>query len=416
MNETLTKKGEDICQQSGNWTPKKKVEDHHASVSLTKKCKAAIIESDSELEYEEDDANSAIASGRIDEDADNDNKDDTDLVDTWAEPQTGINGADDKASGKKLDHTQGSPTPKKIKVEDQGLTHQVPLVKTPSHEHPKNSDYRGDECKAIILSQGYYRTQISTVNAFPSPDLKDQFVKDAWSHGNGEVGNRFHIDGEIIHLIASHLWQMWGQVKTNTRLCIVECYFNNYTTDAKKVAKTVNMLLNCLSFTFQNPELCKGPFKNKIFKQVITETWFKSIMDDGIICDGYVNTTPEKPMIPLPILAIVTTVIECSLEEWKTGVHIDIKFTEPAYAKKYHDALASMMFFQDQTGKTITDIHADILRATLDNVNASISVCHDKLGLTCYLLDDADIAAAKEEYDTSVQGGLHDGAYYSGVI
>ncbi|KAG2048812.1 hypothetical protein BDR06DRAFT_894802, partial [Suillus hirtellus] len=65
--------------------------------------------------------------------------------------------------------------------------------------------------------------------------------------------------------------------------------------------------------------------------------------DEGIVYNKFFNPMPIK------VIALTLTAIECCIDEWMQGVKEDIKFTAIAYASVYNNHLNSLQRFDERT-------------------------------------------------------------------
>ncbi|KAG1747172.1 uncharacterized protein EDB91DRAFT_1048787 [Suillus paluster] len=89
--------------------------------------------------------------------------------------------------------------------------------------------------------------------------------------------------------------------------------------------------------------------------------WFANRVDEGIVYAEYFEPLPVKMM------ALVLTVIECCIDEWITGVREDIKFASITYSPIYLVHLESLRLFDERTAAykllgRITDNLLDVAR------------------------------------------------------
>ncbi|KAG1872442.1 hypothetical protein DFJ58DRAFT_696584 [Suillus subalutaceus] len=118
-----------------------------------------------------------------------------------------------------------------------------------------------------------------------------------------------------------------------------------------------------------------GIYKSDLMQSGINDMWFANRIDKGIVYASYFDPLPVK------LIALVLTVIECCIDEWATGVREDIKFAAVSYSPVYLVHLESLRRFEERTaaykllGK-ICDNLLDVARfhAGVNPINAGVTV------------------------------------------
>ncbi|KAG1764085.1 hypothetical protein EV702DRAFT_1037447, partial [Suillus placidus] len=84
--------------------------------------------------------------------------------------------------------------------------------------------------------------------------------------------------------------------------------------------------------------------------------WFANRHDEGVIHHKYFDPMPIK------VIALVLTAIECCIDEWLQGLKEDIKFTSATYGIVYHGHLGSLQCFDDRMApyKLLERIHTNL--------------------------------------------------------
>ncbi|KAG1836803.1 hypothetical protein DFJ58DRAFT_611510, partial [Suillus subalutaceus] len=86
-----------------------------------------------------------------------------------------------------------------------------------------------------------------------------------------------------------------------------------------------------------------GIYKTELLQDGINLMWFANRNDEGVIYHKYFN-----PM-PVEVVALVLTAIECCIDELLQGLKEDIKFTLAAYGFVYKGHLDLLQCFQERT-------------------------------------------------------------------
>ncbi|KAG2053499.1 hypothetical protein BDR06DRAFT_972287 [Suillus hirtellus] len=96
-------------------------------------------------------------------------------------------------------------------------------------------------------------------------------------------------------------------------------------------------------FAFKDLESKKGIYKTELLQLGINIMWFVNRHNEGIIHHKYFNPMPVK------VIALVLTTIECCIDEWLQGLKEDIKFTSATYGTVYHGHFGSLQCFNERT-------------------------------------------------------------------
>ncbi|KAH9984984.1 hypothetical protein BJV77DRAFT_1071665 [Russula vinacea] len=104
------------------------------------------------------------------------------------------------------------------------------------------------------------------------------------------------------------------------------------------------------------------PYRHPIIQKVINITWFQNKDDDGIVFHDYF--TP----IPIEVIAIVLTVIECCIDEWTDGTWKESNWREERFKGTYISHLNSLRDLRShgdlqQGGDLLAQIQYDLFRS-----------------------------------------------------
>ncbi|KAG1794062.1 hypothetical protein EV424DRAFT_1335561, partial [Suillus variegatus] len=86
-----------------------------------------------------------------------------------------------------------------------------------------------------------------------------------------------------------------------------------------------------------------GIYKTELLQDGINVMWFANRSDEGIVYNQFFNPMPIK------LIALMLTTIECCIDEWMQGVKEDIRFTAIAYGSVYNNHLNSLQRFDERT-------------------------------------------------------------------
>ncbi|KAG1739155.1 uncharacterized protein EDB91DRAFT_1248911 [Suillus paluster] len=114
--------------------------------------------------------------------------------------------------------------------------------------------------------------------------------------------------------------------------------------------------------------------------------WFANCNDEGVIHSKYFNP------LPVEILVLILTAIECCINKWITRVKEDIKFSLATYSPIYLVHLSSLQQFDERTSgyKLLGKFGANILEvARLHAGVNSLAAQATPIGFTDDVFDDA---------------------------
>ncbi|KAG1804409.1 uncharacterized protein BJ212DRAFT_1284416, partial [Suillus subaureus] len=93
----------------------------------------------------------------------------------------------------------------------------------------------------------------------------------------------------------------------------------------------------------QDWEMKRGIYKTELIQSAVNSMWFANHGDKGVIHRRYFDP------LPVELLALILTAIECCINEWITGVREDIKFLSATYSPVYQVHLNSLQHFNECT-------------------------------------------------------------------
>ncbi|KAJ7824478.1 hypothetical protein B0H13DRAFT_2375458 [Mycena leptocephala] len=162
---------------------------------------------------------------------------------------------------------------------------------------------------------------------------------------------------DIAKLIAHRGPQMRGELKTKVR-ALTELVFGFESGQNKRNVRKNRQLAEdlkegmgyCYKESPADVEGRKGIYKAKIIQKAINQMWFNNRRDEG-------------PIFPKPAFALVLSAIECSIDEWATGIKTDVPFTSADYRSVYQEHLKCLNEFEKHTaprdilGNILTRVH-----------------------------------------------------------
>ncbi|KAG1818054.1 uncharacterized protein BJ212DRAFT_122398 [Suillus subaureus] len=155
-------------------------------------------------------------------------------------------------------------------------------------------------------------------------------------------------------------------------------------------------------FAFKDWVSKMGIYKMELLQLGINVMWFANRHDEGVIHHKYFN-----PM-PIEVIALVLTTIECCIDEWLQGLKEDIKFTSATYGTVYHGHFGSLQRFDERTApyKLLERIrtnlhntarfHAGVDTLTISSSASRISDAAFEDAIREYRLEEQDDAEASE--------------------
>ncbi|KAJ6607120.1 hypothetical protein B0H10DRAFT_2073189 [Mycena sp. CBHHK59/15] len=237
--------------------------------------------------------------------------------------------------------------------------------KTNDHQgRARQKDYDDTTQEAIGIAATWFRCILATSDAFPEHMEEGDMVKLAWGKAEEELKISMTLTPDIAKLIARRGPQMRGELKTKVR-ALTELVFGFESGQNKKNVRMNRQLAEdlkeglgyCYKEFSTEPTQCRGLYKAKIIQKSVNQMWFNNRRDEGA-------THPELfgPVFPKPAFALVLTAIECSIDEWATGVKTDVPFTAADYRSVYQEHLKCLDEFEKHTAPR--DILGNILTRT----------------------------------------------------
>ncbi|KAJ7840202.1 hypothetical protein B0H14DRAFT_2512693 [Mycena olivaceomarginata] len=237
--------------------------------------------------------------------------------------------------------------------------------KTTDHQgRPRAKDYDDTTQALINIASIWFRCLLATKEGFPEHLDEVDMVKLSLAKGEEELKISMPLTPEIAKLIGRRGPQMRGELKTKVR-ALTELVFGFESGQNRKNVRKNRQLAEdlkeglgyCYKEFSPNAAQRKGLYKAKIIQKSINQMWFNNRRDEG-------DTHPELfgPAFPKPAFALVLSAIECSIDEWATGVKTDVPFTSADYRSVYQEHLKCLDQFEKHTAPR--DILGNILTRT----------------------------------------------------
>ncbi|KAJ7671060.1 hypothetical protein B0H17DRAFT_948416, partial [Mycena rosella] len=232
---------------------------------------------------------------------------------------------------------------------------------------PRAKDYDDTAQELISIANTWYRCLLATQDAFPGSTAEPEMVNLAWDRACEELKVAVRLTPDIAKLIMRRGSQMRGVLKTKVR-ALVELIFGFESGQNKKIIRKNRQRAEdlkegmgysykvslCLHFhselTFCRnsrtlPHSARESSKGRLVIQKSTNSmWFNSRRDEGAM-------HPELfgPRLPKPTLALVLTAIECSVDQWASGIKTDVPFTAADYRSVYLEHIRVLEEFEKAT-------------------------------------------------------------------
>ncbi|KAI9451007.1 hypothetical protein BJY52DRAFT_135147 [Lactarius psammicola] len=177
------------------------------------------------------------------------------------------------------------------------------------------------------------------------------------------VQNPIMIDVEASAEVTSLRKRLCAEMKPKLAT-LVEIMYNFKTSQAytsiSSNARRAQELLRDLNFIYPEPRTGRDPYRHPIIQRAIDTTWFRNKDDVGVVDHGQFS-----PM-PISIIAITLTVIECCIEEWSDGTRRESSWDDAKFQTVYDSHVSSLLDFQARSRASNRDVlyqlQCDLLR------------------------------------------------------
>ncbi|KIM57107.1 hypothetical protein SCLCIDRAFT_131091, partial [Scleroderma citrinum Foug A] len=233
-------------------------------------------------------------------------------------------------------------------------------------------DYDDVTQEFVVTAVGDYQAHLCAEGPMPNHAQETALLNASWAKACQITG---------INLVFPHWLPCYATSCIQITICgelkgkvhpLVEVIFNFHSSQMKSAIKKNHTLVEELkegaNFAFKVQVLLQddrhGFLKAPIIQKIINMMWFANKTDEGIK-----NHTWFKPF-PLPALVLVLTAIECCIDEWMTGMQMDIPFTIQDYCGRYNSHLKCLQDFDEAT-KEFGVLKGICARISKDSVSQS---------------------------------------------
>ncbi|KAH8980460.1 hypothetical protein EDB92DRAFT_1974433 [Lactarius akahatsu] len=252
------------------------------------------------------------------------------------------------------------------------LRHQQPVIRTIVQKAIEN-------LRATLIFQ----------DAFPDGSVAFAFSKDALSAaavshklGRAIVQHRLEVDDEyvakLVSLPRARIPLIRAEVKERCHAIVLGGFFSM--ASAHDIAQVVEKQLSAYTYTFPcvlraNPLVqCSQPYRNDRIIAVVRDVYFTSVGTSFGTQFEHLFPTYQgadrkvNREVPIPMVALVATVLYATLYEWHTGEHLTAEFSQNAYMDVYQGHMNTLNhILENQEGAFHTMMSDIYTRATIGN-------------------------------------------------
>ncbi|KAG1845928.1 hypothetical protein F4604DRAFT_1688561 [Suillus subluteus] len=236
------------------------------------------------------------------------------------------------------DYINASPQVVGIKRQLQGVVEETKpkLMKTSngSCHRLKASDFDEVTKDLLAIATSIYRCLIVTREPFPlTLVIEMKLAREAWREASNLAHLAVRLTPSLVKMMTRRTSHVHRELKTKIHSTVA----------IKQNRDLAESLKDGSCFAFKDWETKCGIYKTELIQSAINNMWFANHSDEGVIHGRYFNP------LPVELLALILTAIECCIDEWLTGVKEDIKFSSAAYAPVYQVHLTSLRRFNERT-------------------------------------------------------------------
>ncbi|KAJ7086938.1 hypothetical protein C8R44DRAFT_650372 [Mycena epipterygia] len=256
----------------------------------------------------------------------------------------------------------------------------------------KAKDFDDVTQEVIALAITIYRCFLSTRNAFPDHAMELDFLREAWATACRQLNISMELSPTISKLITSRGSHLRGELKTKMKSMVELIYGFKSGENKKNIARNRQLaeeLKDELTFTFKDIKSRKGIYRNPILQKTVNVMWFANRRDEGVMYPELFNPFPKQG------LGIVLAAGLNLIDEWGTGIRIDIPFTANDYRSVYEDQVQALFEFEQQTSPHPI---LENISVRLHNIGRFHSGAQPLTAVNQSLLKQADVDAAITEY------------------
>ncbi|KAH9925841.1 uncharacterized protein B0H18DRAFT_1119321 [Fomitopsis serialis] len=215
-------------------------------------------------------------------------------------------------------------------------------IHTPSRRGPRAKDYDEDVQDVLDIANSLFRCRISTVNAFPSDSLQDEWAQQCWGEACRKLDIKYAANRAMIKIVTARGSQLRGELKNKVKPLVESLYGFDSSSARRAMRKNrdrATALTHESAFAYEDPALNqpegtyaerKGIYRHPIIQKAINATWFANRADEGIIFRQFF-----EPAISIETIALVLTAVHCCIDEWGPGRRTLVDFTENDYKTVY---------------------------------------------------------------------------------
>jgi len=214
---------------------------------------------------------------------------------------------------------------------------------------PSSAPFSEDVFNRVIsAARPLYRCYLSCEDAFPSPDMKAEWLDDVWSDACERIGvepSSMALPHAKEFVVSSTT--LLTNMKTRITRFVQSLYGFNTSRASDSVhhnAKLAHALLTDMTFIYREPNIhgTRYPYQHPIIQNAINMMWFQSNDGDGIVFHDHFAP------IPIQAIALALTVIECCINEWTNGTYRVSDWNEDRYRGVYHLHISSLFDLHDR--------------------------------------------------------------------
>ncbi|KAJ7598342.1 hypothetical protein C8J56DRAFT_165097 [Mycena floridula] len=176
--------------------------------------------------------------------------------------------------------------------------------------------------KAIDEAVMEYNENLFLVDAFPSSNTANRWITNALQDASTEPP-----DAQILKLMQRSGFLSLERWKNELRPLVVDKYHFSPQADQAVQSVVVTNLLQDSTFLQKDEDKFQAPIVKDALDMLQNKLWSNSRF-------GVTSTTNA--------IALVATVLECCLNEWKSGRRIDLGFNTDSYKDRYNEHLQNI--------------------------------------------------------------------------
>ncbi|OJT07806.1 hypothetical protein TRAPUB_1289 [Trametes pubescens] len=217
---------------------------------------------------------------------------------------------------------------------------------------PKQGDYEEEARDIMGLAAVIFKGKIMAEYAYPSKLTERVWARTAWFHAAEKLSIELAPTAEALRLVAVYSWNLRGELKRAARGLVQGFYGFKPLVDPP--SQLYNRQLAALlsrnrTFTYETinkeSEEHEGLYESPLVQMIINLVFFKNATDDGVLLENVYQPFPLKG------LALVLTAIQCAIDEWHSGVHSSVTFSENNYSSVYTKHIRELELFELASGE-----------------------------------------------------------------